>query len=118
LANFAYKTTGTKCNGAVLTEGGFIGMVPPTPGEQFRSSVAGMLDERGLYDCPLDGDRHYLARRVAERLGMTVLDFYDVMITLKQERTAIAAERGVFHADSAHDGCCYVAMKADYIAGK
>lgn len=88
------------------------------PREMFINSIEEMLDERSLYDDPLDGDKHYKAKRVASRLGITVLDYYDFFIAEKDERAAILAERGEFHADSCHDAACYRKLKADYIAGK
>lgn len=87
-------------------------------GGHFDMAVNSKLAERGAYDDPLDGDRHYLAKRVAARLGITVLDYYEFFITTKQERAAILSEKGEFAADSLHDEACYVKLLADYIAGK
>lgn len=114
LSNFVYKTTGTQSNGAVLTEGGFIGMAT-TPEQDFAASVNRMLDSRSGYD---GLDRHEVAHRVARVTGYTEVEVYNVLIAVKDARADIAAERGEFHADSAHDAACYRKLKADYIAGK
>jgi hypothetical protein len=130
MAEFAYKTTGTQCGGAVLTEGGFkldppeqkegcvrIPKVETTGGyasAQFKNSVENMLNSRSGYD---GLDRHEVAHRAARVTGYTELEIYNVLIAVKDARADIAAERGEFHADSAHDACCYRKLKADFIAG-
>lgn len=143
MAEFTYKTTGTSSGGAVLTEGGFklqppeqkegcvripkqpsvggdwnvFGTVEQTvgPSELFRNSIEEMLQDRSGYD---GLDRHEVAHRAARVTGYTELEIYNVLIAVKDARADIAAERGEFHADSAHDAACYRKLKADYIAGK
>lgn len=128
MAEFTYKTTGTASGGAVLTEGGFtleksdttptevtLGEIALTPGAQFENSIEWMLESRSGYD---GLDRHEVAHRAARVTGYTELEIYNVLIAVKDARADIAAERGEFHADSAHDAACYRKLKADYIAGK
>jgi hypothetical protein len=83
---------------------------------EFEACIENKLTERGGgYD---GEDRHEVARRAAAACGTTVLDVYDVLIQVKRARADINAERGIFHADSEQDGCCYNRLKAEYIAGR